>query len=358
MSRCGAERRGLHRGRVGLLTAGAPAARQRYGRAVLPLCLVTGASSFVARALVPRLARTHRLRLLVREGQRLEQFAGVPHERVEGRLEDACALSQGLAGVDRVVHLAAIVSFRDEDRQRMFEVNAGGTARLARLALAAGVRRLLHVSTISAVGYSDEPRELDERAPFNFAPLQIGYSDSKFAAEQRALEVCREGLDVVIVNPPSMYGPGDRRKGDDSLLGAVMQGKIRAAPSGGTNVANVYDVCDGMIAALERGRCGERYILGGENLTGRALLERIARVVGGTAPRRVAPRRLVLAGARALRIKERVLGSRPPVTSQILQLAARYMWYSSAKADRELDWRAGPLDPGIQAAWDQLRAAP
>jgi dihydroflavonol-4-reductase len=324
---------------------------------VLPTCLVTGASSFVARALVPRLVRTHRLRLLVRPGQRLAHFASVPHERVEGRLADEAALAEGLRGVDTVVHLAAIVSFCSEDRQRMFEVNAAGTERLLQLALGAGVRRALHVSTISAVGYTDAPRELDEQAPYNFGPLRIGYSDSKRAAEERALEACRDGLDVVIVNPPSMYGAGDRRKGDDSLLGSVLEGRVRAAPPGGTNVANVDDVCDGMIAALERGRAGERYILGGENLTGLELIQRIAKAVGGKAPRRAAPRGLVLAGACALRLKERCFGSRPPVTSQILQLAARYMHYSSEKADRELDWRAGSVDPGIAAAWAQLQAA-
>ena len=322
-----------------------------------PTCFVTGASSFVARALVPRLAQTHRLRLLVRPGQTLAQFASIPHQRVEGRLEDEGALAAGLRGADHCVHLAAVVSFCPEDRAHMFAVNADGTERLARLAHEADVRRLLHVSTISAVGYTDDARELDEDAAYNFGPLRIGYSDSKHAAEQRALEVAEDGLDVVIVNPPSMYGPGDRRKGDDSLLGAVMEGRVRLAPPGGTNVAAVDDVCDGMIRALERGRCGERYLLGGENLTGLELIQRVAGVVGGTAPRRAAPRSLVLAGARALRLKERLLGAKPPVTSQILQLAARYMWYSSAKADRELDWRAGPVDPGIAAAWAQLQAA-
>ncbi|MEC7725884.1 MAG: NAD-dependent epimerase/dehydratase family protein [Planctomycetota bacterium] len=324
---------------------------------MLPTCLVTGASSFVARALVPRLAQTHRLRLLVRPGQRLAHFASIPHERVEGRLENEAAIAAGLRGVDVVVHLAAIVSFCHEDRRRMFEVNDEGTQRLLQLALAAGVRRALHVSTISAVGYTDAPRELDERAPYNFGPLRIGYSDSKRAAEERALEACRDGLEVVIVNPPSMYGAGDRRKGDDSLLGAVMEGRVRVAPPGGTNVVNVADVCEGMLAALARGRAGERYILGGENLTGLELIQRIAQVVGGRAPQRAAPRALVRAGALALRVKERCLGSRPPVTSQILQLAARYMWYSSEKAARELDWRAGPVDAGIAAAWAQIQSA-
>lgn len=319
-----------------------------------PLCFVTGASSFVARALVPRLARTHRLRLLVRPGQQLAQFADVPHERVEGRLEDEAALADGLRGSDRVVHLAALVSFRPKDRDAMFAVNEHGTERLARLALAAGVRRFLHVSTISAVGYSNDPVELTEDAPFNFGPLRIGYSDSKYAAEQRVLAAARDGLDAVIVNPPSMYGPGDRRKGDDSLLGAVMAGKVKMAPPGGTNVANVDDVCEGMIAALERGRTGERYLLCGENLTGIELLQRIAEVVGGTAPRRAAPRALLRMAVHLLRAKERLLGSRSPITSQIVQLATIYMWYSSAKADRELDWRAGPVAPGIEAAWREI----
>ena len=323
---------------------------------MLPLCFVTGASSFVARALVPRLARTHRLRLLVRPGQHLDQFAAIPHERAEGRLQDEAALASALRGVDRVVHLAAVVSFAREDHDRMFAANSEGTARLLALARRADVGRFLHVSTICAVGWSADARELDEEAAFNFGPLGIGYCDSKLAAEEHAFAAARQGLDVVVVNPPSMYGAGDRRKGDDSLLGAVMEGRVRVAPPGGTNVANVDDVCEGMLAALERGRVGERYILGGENLTGLQLIRRIAEVVGGTAPRRAAPRALVRAGACAMRLKERLVGSRPPVTSQVLDLAARYMWYSSAKADRELDWRAGPVAPGIAAAWSQIQA--
>lgn len=328
-----------------------------YGAHVQPLCFVTGASSFVARALVPRLAANHRLRLLVRPGQHIAHFQDIPHERVEGRLEDEAALAGALCDVDHVVHLAALVSFRPADRDAMFAANRDGTERLAQLALAADVRRFLHVSTISAVAYSKEPIELNEDTPFNFGSLRIGYSDSKFAAEQHVLDAASSGLDAVIVNPPSMYGPGDRRKGDGSLLSAVMQGKVKMAPPGGTNVANVEDVCDGMIAALERGRTGERYILGGENLTGIELLQRIANAVGGQAPKRKVPRPLLHITASALRMKERLLGGTSPITSEIVQLARLYMWYSSAKADRELDWRAGSVDAGIQAAWREIEVA-
>ncbi|MFK7739934.1 MAG: NAD-dependent epimerase/dehydratase family protein [Planctomycetota bacterium] len=322
-----------------------------------PLCFVTGASGFLGRALVPRLARSFRLRLLVRTGQELPQFADIAHERVEARLEDHKALASGLAGCAHVVHMAALVSFRREDRAAMFSCNSDGTANLARLAQQAGVRRFLHVSTISAVGYSDGPQLLDETASYNFDSLPggSGYSDSKHAAEQHLLEHAAAGLDAVIVNPPSMYGGGDRRKTDDSLLTAVMLGQVRLAPPGGLNVANVEDVCDGMLGALAKGRTGERYILGGENLTGRELLQRIATITGGTAPTRVAPRLALGFLARALRCKERVFGSKHPLTSEILQLATRHLWYSSDKAERDLDWRAGPVDPGIAAAFADLQ---
>lgn len=320
-----------------------------------PVCFLTGASGFVGRHLAPLLARDFRLRTLVRPGQELPWLRGLDVERVDGRLDDRDALARGCHGADVVVHLAALVSFRPEERGAMFATNAAATGDLADAALVAGVRRMLHVSTISAVAYRDRPEAVDESAPFNFGPLRIGYCDSKFAAEQRVLAACARGLDAVIVNPPSMYGAGDRRKGDDSLLTAVMTGRVHFAPPGGLNVANVADVCDGIVRALQQGRRGERYLLTGENLTGAQLLARIADVVGGTTPRRVAPRALVQAAARALRWKERCLGSRPPLTSEILTLAGKFLWYDARKAARELGWRAGPVDAGIAAAWRELQ---
>jgi dihydroflavonol-4-reductase len=311
---------------------------------------VTGASGFVGRHLLPLLAREFALRVLVRRGQAVPHLEAIPHERVEGSLEELAAIERGITGADFVVHLAALVSFRREDRAALFATNARATAEIARLARERSVRRMLHVSTISAVSYCDRPELSDETAPYNFGPLRIGYSDSKFAAERHVLAEVARGLDAVIVNPPSMYGADDRRKIHGSLLGAVLRGGARFAPPGGLNVANVDDICTGMLAALRRGRLGERYILGGENLTGLQLLQRIAAAAGMRAPSRTLPRSLVLAGARALSLRERCFGTRPPLTSEIVRLAPRFLWFSSAKAERELGWRARSVDAGIEAA--------
>ncbi len=318
-------------------------------------CFLTGVTGFVGANLGPMLAQRYQLRCLVRPGQRIEALAGIDHERVEGDLESEAALSEGVRDTDLVVHLGALVSFRREDRERMFAVNAEATARLATLARQAGVGRMLHVSTISAVAYSNRPEVLDETAGYNWRRLHIGYSDSKHAAEQAVLGEVRKGLDAIIVNPPSMYGAGDRRKSEGSLMDALMRGRIRFAPPGGLNVANVLDVCHGMLQAVDLGRTGERYILGGENLTGRQLFQRIATIVGGRAPDRCPPRLPLLAAAWILRQKERLLGSRPPLTSEILSTAPRWLWYSSNKAAEQLGYEPGPVDAGIEASWQWMR---
>jgi dihydroflavonol-4-reductase len=325
--------------------------------AARPWCFVTGASGFVGRHLLPRLGERYRLRCLLRRAVPLPQFAGVPFDTVLGDLNDAAALAAGVRGAAAVVHLGALVSYRPRDRAAMFRVNAEASAALASAARLAGVQRFLHVSSIAAIAYRDRPEVLDENASYNFGPLRLGYHDSKHAAEQAVLAEVARGLDAVLVNPPSMYGAGDRRKGDGSLLTAVLEGRLPANPPGGLNVADVTAVVDGMLAALERGRTGERYVLGGENLTGRELLARVAAVVGATPPRWTLPGWLCRAGAGLVAWHERCGRRDGPLSSELLRLTPRFLWFRSSKAERELGYRPGPVTPGIAAAWRELAAA-
>ncbi|MBL8723081.1 MAG: NAD-dependent epimerase/dehydratase family protein [Planctomycetes bacterium] len=322
-----------------------------------PWCFVTGATGFVGRHLLPRLAEQYRLRCLVRTPKPAPQLARVPFAAVPGDLGDAAALAAGVRDAEVVVHLGALVSYQPRDRAAMFRINAEATAALASAARLAGVRRFLHVSSIAAIAYRDRPEVLDETASYNFGPLRLGYHDSKHAAERAVLAEVARGLDAVIVNPPSMYGAGDRRKGDGSLLTAVLEGRLPANPPGGLNVADVAHVVDGMLAALQRGRAGERYILGGENLTGRELLARVAAVVGTTPPRWTLPGWLCRAAARWVALHERWGRRDGPLTSELLRLTPRYLWFCSGKAERELGHRPQPVTSGIAAAWQELATA-
>jgi len=315
--------------------------------------LVTGASGFLGHSLLPLLAGAgHRLRCLVRDAS----FATTHGETMVGSLEDEASLTTALAGIEVVVHLAALVSFSRRDRAASFAINRDGTRRLAALARVAGVRRFLHVSSVVAVGYSEQPAVLDETAPYGGWRLRVPYCDSKRAAEAAVLAEVENGLDAVIVNPASMFGPGDRRKARNSLLDAARSGRVPFNPPGGANFADVRDVAAGCMAALSRGRTGERYILGGENLTGRQLLATVFAAAGRRPPRAMLPRPLLRALAAGAAVAERLVPLRPPLTAQILRMASVYFWYSSAKAERELDYQARPVAAAVRAAYDWLDA--
>jgi dihydroflavonol-4-reductase len=318
--------------------------------------LLTGASGFVGATLAPLLVEAgHALRCLLRPGSAAENLAGVPFERAAGALEDARALADAVRGCDAVVHLAALVSFRAQDRARMFAINETGTATLARLAREAGVARFLHVSSVSAVGLARRAEVLDETAPFNFGSWRIAYAESKHAAEARVRDEVARGLDAVIVNPASMIGPGDRRKAEGSLLDRVARGRVPFCPPGGVNLVDVRDVASGCVRALERGRTGERYILGGTNLTGRAMIEAIARAAGCRPPRWTLPAPLARGLGALATLVERVRPLPPPLTAQILRMTPLWFWYSSAKAERELGYRARGIDAALASAFAWLR---
>ena len=316
---------------------------------------LTGATGFVGTNLCPMLLdRGYELRCLIRPGKKAPELNRPGVEKVEGTIEDTGILREAMRGIDQVIHLAAVVSFRKQDRARSFEINVGGTERMTKLAREAGVTRFLHTSSIAAVGYSSKPIELDETTPFNLGPLRIGYCDSKQAAELVVLEEVKRGLDAVIVNPASMFGPGDRRKAKGSLLEKAAYGRVKFCLPGGSAFADVRDVAAGCIAALERGRTGERYILGGQNVTNRQLIQKIYSVLGRTPPRFTMPAFLLKGLAIGATVWEKFRPLAPPLTAEILRLAPRYTWFTSRKAEEELGYAAYPIEMGIKAAYDWM----
>ncbi len=317
--------------------------------------LVTGATGFVGSILCRRLVDFGMdLRCLIRPGNEATNLVGVEHERIEGSLDDEHSLREAMEGVDAVYHLAALVSFRRKDAEAMQRINVEGTARIARLAREVGVGRLLYMSSIAAVGHSRDKHPIDEDAPYNFGPWKIPYCDTKLGGERAVMSEVEQGLDAVIVNPSSMFGPGDRRKAEGSLLQALAYDKIPFCPAGGLNVADVRDVVSGTIAAMERGRTGERYILGGENLTGPQLFAKIAQVLGKKPPRHTLPRWLMRAFAQGISLVDAIRPLEPPMTGALARMAPLWMWYSSEKASRELGYATYPIEMALKETFDWM----
>jgi len=314
----------------------------------MPNVFMTGATGFVGASLAPLLHDAgHKLRCLVRQGSDTQNLHGVPFERVVGNLNDEAVIRDALRGIDIVVHLAALVSFCKPDTAHMWQVNVRGTEVLARLAREAGVERFLHMSSVAAIGASTEPLVLDESSFYEIERYRLPYCDTKRRGEQTVLDEVSRGLDAVIVNPASMFGPGDRRKTRGSMLEFATQGRIPFSPPGGLCMADVRDVARGTMLALEKGRTGERYILGGQNLHGRELVAAVMEAAGRLPPRFTLNRYIVNCLAAAARVVEAFKPLPLPMTAQMLRMWPLFFWYSSAKAEAELGYSARPVRDAI-----------
>jgi dihydroflavonol-4-reductase len=283
---------------------------------------VTGASGFVGAHVARELA---------------ERGAEVRRRRVD--LLDAAGLERVLRGCDAVVHVAALYSYT-ADPARIEAVNVDGTRNLLDAAVRAGVRRVVHTSTAGTCGpvAGRTATEADGPPPWELA---VPYKRTKLAAERLVLDAAREGLDAVVVNPTTPVGDGDRKPTPTgSMVAGVALGKLRGYVAGtGLNVVDVRDVAAGHALALERGRRGERYLLGGENLRLRELFALIAELAGIGAPWLRVP----YVGARVAA----ALGFANP---QEVRLARLPMFFDSSKAQRELGYRPGPVRPALRRA--------
>ncbi len=315
----------------------------------VPKTLVTGGNGFVGSAVVRLLAeRGDSLRLTRRKRSKLDNLKDVEHEAVQCDVLDRASVRRALKGVDRVFHVAGLVSMRPEDDQRLFDVNVGGTRTVLEECLRAGVERVVYTSSVGAVGTAPEGGATDERQVFTAGRLGIAYVNSKHEAEGEAFQLAARGLPLVVVNPAYVLGRGDVYGRATSIVRRFMLGRIPAYVPGALNVVDVQDVARGHVLADERGTVGERYILGNRNFTLDRLFADLGRVAG------VEPPALRLSPAVALRLAQ-VSGGRGPIGIQEIKLASQWWTYRNTKAKRELAWRPSPHEDTIEATVDWYR---
>jgi dihydroflavonol-4-reductase len=313
--------------------------------------LVTGGNGFIGSAVVRLLAaRGDELRLTRRRRSKLDNLKDVEHEAVQCDVLDRAAVRRALKGVDRVFHLAGLVSMRPEDGERLFEVNVGGTRTVMEECLRADVERVVYTSSVGAIGPAPEGGATDERQVFTAGHLGIPYINSKHEAEGEAFRLAARGLQLVVVNPAYVLGRGDVYGRATSIVRRFMLGRIPAYVPGALNVVDVQDVARGHLLAEERGTVGERFILGNRNFTLDRLFADLARVSGCEPPA------LRLSPGVALRLAQ-AAGDRSPIGVQEVRLASQWWTYRNTKAKRELAWRTSPHEDTIEAtvAWYRER---
>ncbi len=323
------------------------------------LCLVTGATGFVGSAVARALAaRGHAVRVLVRAGSDRGNLAGLAAETVTGDLTDPASLAAAVAGCRYVFHVAADYRIWVPDPAAMLRANVDGTRALMLAAQAAGVERIVYCSSVAALGLRGDGQAADEATPVCEASVIGVYKKSKYLAEQAVLELVRERkLPAVIVNPAAPIGPRDiKPTPTGKMMADAANGRMPAFVDTGLCVVHVDDVAEGHVLALERGRIGERYILGGENMTLAALLGLVAAEVGRPAPRIKLSRGLLWPLALGCEGLARLTGIAPLVTRDHLRMSRKLMYFSSAKAMAELGYAPRPARAAVADAIAWFRA--
>lgn len=319
---------------------------------------ITGASGLLGGNLAAELrAQAHEVIATRRAGTRSSHLDELGLTWVDADLGSVAALARAFAGADVVFHCAAAVSVKREVTPEMTAANVTGTANVVEAAIAAGVPRLVHTSSVVAVGLSTDGRPCDETAAWNFDAegLVDAYAITKRRAED-VVTAARERLDAVIVNPTYMFGPRDARPSSGKLIVDVVRRRVPGWTPGYNNFVDVRDVARGMIAAWRRGRRGERYILAGHELTYRDVMREIARVAGVGPPRLPVPRPLAWALGKWGDLVERRGGAPIVNSTQIRYAYTDRFRFRSDKARAELGYEVSPLEPAIRDAIAWFRA--
>ncbi len=322
-------------------------------------CFVTGATGFlgshVARELHDKGAE---LRLLVRPSSRTDNIADLPAERVIGDLRVAESLKRGMGGCELVFHVAADYRLWAVNGQELYHSNVDGTRNILQAARDSGVTRVVYTSSVATMGFGNNGRMTDEGSPVTLSNMIGDYKRSKFMAEQLVIEAARGGQDVVMVNPTTPIGERDIKPTPTGrIVVDFLKRKFPAYVDTGLNLVDVKDCARGHLLAMEKAKPGERYILGGENLTLKEILDKLAAITGLSSPSIRLPYAVAYAtGAVDTLVTGKMLKREPRVTLDSVRMGRKKMFVTSAKAERELGWSPGPVDGALQRAVEWFRA--
>ena len=306
--------------------------------------LVTGATGFVGAAVARLLCeRGWQVRALVRAASDPRNLQALPLELATGDLTDPPSLARAVAGCEALFHVAADYRLGVADPGPLYRSNIEGTRNVLDAARRAGVMRIVYTSSVATVGIPADGSPGTEDTPVALGDMVGHYKRSKFLAEELVRELVQAGAPVVIVNPSTPIGPGDvKPTPTGQMVVDAAAGRTPAYVDTGLNVVHVDDVAAGHLLAFERGRIGERYILGGENMTLREILVQICRLADRSPPRIRLPHSALLPVAYASEALARLTGGRTRVTVEAVRLARKHMYFSSARAASELGYRWRP----------------
>ncbi len=314
---------------------------------------LTGATGFVG----SHVARVYadagaELRLLTRASSNLSTIEGLNAEVVVGDLREPEGLRSAIQGCEAVVHVAADYRLWVRDPKSMYAANVDGTRELLRIAREVGVRRVVYTSSVATMGFRKDGTIVDENSPVSIADMIGHYKRSKFLGEQEAIKAARAGQGVMILNPTTPIGAGDAKPTPTGrIVVDFLNRKFPAYVDTGLNLVDVLEVARMHLVALDRGTPGERYILGGENLTLKQILDRMSSITGLPSPTMRVPNAVAMAFAFFdENITGRLLGKEPRATVEAVRMGQKMMFASSAKAERELGFRVLPVYTALRAA--------
>lgn len=320
--------------------------------------LVTGATGFIGSSLVKKLTLTDdEVSILVRKNSDLASLTDVLHKvkLVYGDITDRASLDRALQGIDLVYHSAGLTYMGDKKNALLYRINVEGTRNILQASAAAGVTRVVHVSSITAVGIAFDKKPVDESVIWNFHQIDLEYARTKHLSEIEVAEAIKKGLDCVIVNPAFVFGAGDINFNAGRIIKDIYNKKLPFYPLGGICVVDVEIVAETIITAMKKGKTGERYILGGENVSYKQLADTISKITGAPRVRFPLPfwmAKILKLGLDLYKNKNRISKL---FNMSMFGVASHFLYFDSAKATRELNMQYQPHEHSIRNAYEWYR---